>query len=119
LVRRDHHDPEVGLEEHVDDRPVGTLDRDLVDASPMESGHQLPQPRRSVGDGEPVLLDTVGVDDGHSMPAAGPVDPRRRRGRRFGCRWGLVLVDHGVALLAVAAAGGHPQRFGTRLPVAH
>ncbi|MEJ7741426.1 MAG: hypothetical protein WKF73_02075 [Nocardioidaceae bacterium] len=39
--------------------------------------------------------------------------------RVSGCRWGLVLVDHGVVLLAVAAADGHPQRFGTRLPVAH
>jgi hypothetical protein len=98
MVRGDHHHTEPGFEQRIDHRPVGTLDGDLVHAGAAKPGHQAPQSRHSVGNGEPVELSAMGVHHGHGMFATGPVDTRGRRRQRW-FLGSIEVVNHGVVLL--------------------
>jgi hypothetical protein len=118
LVRSDHHHPQTRLEQGIDDRAVGPFDRHLQDSRPMQPGYQMAQSRRGVSDSEPLELDTTGIDHGDGVFGAGPVNARGRS-RVPGHLMLVSLIDHGVVLPRCCLSRWHPQRFGTRLPVAH
>lgn len=96
---RDDHDLEAGVHERVDDRPVGSFDRDSCD--PAEPTAEFNEPIGGVLDVELGDDATVGVDDADGVGVGGPVHPAvAGRG-----------IMH-VSLLAVAAVGKHPVVHG-------
>jgi hypothetical protein len=92
----DHH-TEVGLEQRVDHRPVGTLDGHAVDTVFAQAPTELVEPFGTVLDVELVDQVPVAVDDRHGMRVGRPVDTAK--------------VDGGilhVSLLAAYSVGKHP-----------
>ena len=118
LVRADHHHGDPGVEQGVDDRAVGALDRDLADAVPAQRRDQVTQTGGGVFDGEPVDLAAAAstIDDG--VVVAGPVEPAGHVVGGYSGRGRVLLADFIVSLLAASPSGEAPLcGAGTRLPV--
>jgi hypothetical protein len=99
----EHHHGVAGVEQGVDDRPVGPLDGDLRDAVVGQLLEQPADPGR-VGRGRQLASDLpVAVDDAQRVGVGRPVDP----GHGHGCRGGGGGMLH-VCLLAGGAVGVHP-----------
>jgi hypothetical protein len=110
LVRADHDDRQTGLEQRVDDRPVGTFDGDLAHLRAGQDIDQLGQAGGAVLDIVPRELASAGIEDRHGVIVTGPVQPAGDTVRRiFG-----QLGDQGVAgrlhvsLLAARSSGEAP-----------
>ena len=116
LVRRDHHHGDPGLEQAIDDRAVGSLDRHFRHAAPLEDGEQVAQPGGGMFHGGPVKLAAAVVHDRHGMIIAGPVDTG---GQVVGRLVGQSVAGRlHVSLLAASSSGEAPVAGSrTRLPV--
>ena len=98
---RHDHDLEAGIEQGVDDRAVGSFDRDAPCTGALHASAQLAQPVGAVGDVELDDHPAVAVDDAHRVRVDGPVDTG--------------VADGGImhlSLLAVTAVGKHPVVSG-------
>jgi hypothetical protein len=74
LVGADHHHGQLGLQQGVDHRPVGSFDRDLADAVPAQEGDQVTQAGRGVLHEGAGYFPAPVIDDAYGMIVAGPVD---------------------------------------------
>ena len=74
-VRADHDDRDLGVEQGLDDRAVGSFDRDLTGAVPGQEPGQLAQAGAGVLDHRSGDLAAAAIEDAHGVVVAGPVDP--------------------------------------------
>ena len=116
LVRADHHHGDPRGEQSIDDRPVGTLDRDLRGTGTGQDTGQLAQPGSAVLDHAPADLAAAGIDDRYCVIVTSPVDPGGHAAGRF---LGQGIPGRlQVCLLAASPSGEAPScGAGTRLPV--
>jgi hypothetical protein len=116
LVRADHHDGDLGVEQRVDDRPVRAFDRDLVDAMASQQTEQLLQSGGLVFHGGPVDLAATVVDNSYGMIVACPVDSGGPAVAGLGGQ--CVAGRLHVSLLAASPSGEAPlSGAGARQPV--
>ena len=85
LPTRHHKDGKRSVEEHLDHRTITAFDRDPLHAGGAEPARHLGQPRRVVGDVEPVDHPTAVADHARHMHLRRPVHP---------CRWSIRLHNH-------------------------
>jgi hypothetical protein len=79
LTSWDHDDPQPSGQQRLDDRAVGSLDRDLAHAEPDQAAGQPAQLAAGVGDVEAGSDLAVGVQHAHRVLPRRPIQPGHPR----------------------------------------